>query len=144
MRNLSILEQCRLRGPAILDLWGWEGDHTCGAFEVLSAIDRAPMRVIASSEGGWDHVSVSRVNRCPNWIEMEQVKRLFFQDNETAMQLHVPASDHINNHPYCLHLWRPQKAEIPRPPGIFVGVPDGKTMSRYDMMTEMAKIEVTP
>jgi len=73
----------------------------------------------------WDHVSVSRANRCPNWPEMEHVKRLFFQDTETAMQLHVPAADHINNHPYCLHLWRPHGVEIPRPPAIFVGVKPG-------------------
>jgi hypothetical protein len=52
---------------------------------------------------------------------MEQIKRLFFHAHETAMQLHVPACDHVNHHPYCLHLWRPQDAEIPRPPAAFVG-----------------------
>jgi hypothetical protein len=55
---------------------------------------------------------VSRRNRCPNWTEMEHVKRMFFGDNETAM------------HPWCLHLWRPQQAEIPRPPGIMVSLPE--------------------
>jgi len=65
------------------------------------------MRVMASAGMGWDHVSISRQNRCPNWPEMEHIKRLFFRDDETAMQLHVPPSDHISIHPYCLHLWRP-------------------------------------
>jgi hypothetical protein len=32
------------------------------------------------------------------------------------MQVHVPASEHINIHPYTLHLWRPLLLEIPRPP----------------------------
>ena len=32
-----------------------------------------------------------------------------------AMQLHVPPRDHVNIHPNCLHLWRPQFAMIPRP-----------------------------
>jgi hypothetical protein len=54
---------------------------------------------------------------------MDHVKRLFFRDEETAMQLHVPPADHVNNHPHCLHLWRPQDIEIPRPHVEFVGDP---------------------
>jgi hypothetical protein len=51
---------------------------------------------------------------------MEHIARLFFRDDETAVQFHVPSSDHINVHPNCLHWWRPQEAPLPRPPGIFV------------------------
>ncbi|HEY1881361.1 MAG TPA: hypothetical protein VGG68_15650 [Caulobacteraceae bacterium] len=50
------------------------------------------------------------------------MKRAFFRDDETAMQLHVPPTDHINAHPCCLHLWAPNDGrQIPRPPGEFVG-----------------------
>jgi hypothetical protein len=56
------------------------------------------------------------------------MKRLFFREDETAMQLHVPATDHINCHPHCLHLWRPTEVEIPRPPAIMVGPPPGVTV----------------
>jgi hypothetical protein len=52
---------------------------------------------------------------------MDHVKRLFFKDSECAMQLHVPVTDHISVHPFCLHLWRPQEGEIARPPGWMVG-----------------------
>lgn len=120
MRDLRLLDTYRdhVRGR---HFWGWSGDETCGAFSVPSPIDRAPMVVIASSGEGWDHVSVSRTNRCPNWPEMECVKRLFFRDDETAMQLHVPPSDHISFHPNCLHIWRPNDGrEIPMPPSIMV------------------------
>lgn len=79
------------------------------------------LKVIASDGYGWDHVSVSCEGRCPTWGEMELIKRLFFKEDETAMQLHVPPQDHVNCHPYCLHLWRPQDAEIPRPPSELVG-----------------------
>jgi len=79
--------------------------------------------VIASIGEGWDHVSVSLRNRVPTYDEMEMVRELFFRDDETVMQLSVPRSDHINCHPYCLHWWRPQNAEIPRPPAILVGPP---------------------
>jgi hypothetical protein len=123
MRNLRLLDHFRIRSG--LEMWnGWAGDETCGAFAFPSCIDKQPLRVIASSGEGWDHVSVSRQNRMPNWPEMEQVAALFFKDNETAMQLHVPKSQHVNNHPYCLHWWRPTDAEIPTPPAVFVGYKD--------------------
>ena len=122
MRNLYLLDQFRVTKDLPPHWRGFTGDETCGAFLIPSKIDRAPMKVIASSEGNWDHVSVSRKNRTPNWSEMCQIKTLFFEDHEAVMQLHVPEAEHVNNHPYCLHLWRPQKQEIPRPPGIFVGI----------------------
>jgi len=99
---------------------GGEGDDFGGCFKVKSAIDNGELRIIASSGLGWDHVSVSRANRCPNWPEMEQVRRLFFADHECAMQLHVPVEDHISVHPNCLHIWRPHDVEIPRPPSMMV------------------------
>jgi len=120
MRNLRELDAHRMRGDAVKEFYGWEGDETCGAFSVPSPLDRQPLVIVASSEGGWDHVSVSRKNRAPNWAEMEHIARLFFAPDETAVQYHVPASDHINVHPNCLHWWRSQEAPFPRPPGIFV------------------------
>ena len=88
---------------------------------VPSPIDKAMLRVIASCDYGWEHVSVSRANRCPNWPEMSHVKNLFFEDDETVMQLHVPTQDHVNDHQNCLHLWRPTQQEIPRPHAWMVG-----------------------
>lgn len=92
------------------------------------------LNVIASSGDGWsesglpgkpwEHVSVSLHDRCPTWEEMDFVKQLFWSDDETVIQLHVPAGDHINNHPYCLHLWKPLGVEIPRPPSLTVGIPE--------------------
>ncbi len=121
MLDLHHLESYRDVSTEVVEIFGSTGDYTCGAFWVPSPIDKSPMRVIASSDGGWEHVSVSRKNRCPNWPEMEFVKRLFFADDETVMQLHVPPADHINYHLNCLHLWRPLGCEIPRPPGWMVG-----------------------
>lgn len=111
MRNLNELNAYRKVHPTL-----GAGDKTCGFFVLLDGL-----RVIASSGDGWDHVSVSLENRTPTWAEMERVKRLFFKEEETVMQLHVPPSDHINFHPYCLHLWRPQLVTIPRPPSYMIG-----------------------
>ena len=121
MRNLRLLDVYRDASPRVIAMYGDAGDHSYGVFRVPSPTGGHVLTVIASTGEGWDHVSVSLPNRCPNWPEMEHIKRLFFRDDETAMQLHVPPSDHIRVHPYCLHLWRPLSGEIPRPPGWMVG-----------------------
>jgi hypothetical protein len=69
----------------------------------------------------WQHASVSTRNRCPNWQEMCFVKELLWDPEETVMQLHPPRSQWINNHPFVLHLWKPNNVEIPLPPPITVG-----------------------
>jgi hypothetical protein len=120
MRNLNILH--RYREPALeREIYQTNGDASCGVFSLPSPIDKARLAIVASAGEGWDHVSVSRANRPPNWREMDYVRRLFFRDEETVMQLHVPVTEHINRHPNCLHLWRPQNIEIPRPPAWMVG-----------------------
>lgn len=120
MKNLNSLNKFR-DIETTKRLYGYAGDHEAGMFRIPSEEDGAEITVIASVGEGWDHVSASRVDRCPTWAEMEQIKHLFFKDNETAMQLHVPASEHINCHPRCLHLWRPIDAWLPKPPGWMVG-----------------------
>ena len=84
--------------------------------------DNITYRVIASWGAGWDHVSVSLVDRCPTWEEMCWIKDLFFEPEECVMQLHPPKSRYVNCHPYCLHLWKPHRHTIPLPPTEFVGV----------------------
>lgn len=69
------------------------------------------LRVVASCGLGWDHVSVSRPDRTPTWDEMCFVKSQFFYGDEAVMQLHPPEASYVNNHRYCLHLWRPQTQE---------------------------------
>ena len=76
--------------------------------------------VIASWGEGWDHVSVSLLNRIPAWDEMCWVKDLFFEPEEIAVQFHPRASEYKNVHPNCLHLWRCQDEPQPTPPLEFV------------------------
>ena len=49
------------------------------------------------------------------------MKNIFWDDEDVVMQFHVPAKDHVNNHPYCLHLWRPIGQNVLRPESIMVG-----------------------
>lgn len=94
------------------DRRGASGDCS-GTNSGLFVISPAKLYCIVSDGGGWDHVSVSVFggDRCPTWEEMSFVKDLFFKDTEAVMQLHPAKADHINNHPFTLHLWRPQTQE---------------------------------
>lgn len=69
----------------------------------------------------WEHVSASTVLRCPTWEEMCIIKGMFWDGDDVVMQLHPRESQYVNNHPYCLHLWRPVGVEILTPPSLTVG-----------------------
>lgn len=108
-----------MKYPLEYCIQGGNEDDDGGAF--LIPFEGRVLYVIASIGMGWDHVSVSLSSRCPNWREMSFIKGLFFNDDEVVMQLHVAKKDHINLHPYCLHLWKPQFTDIPLPPNFMVG-----------------------
>ena len=82
----------------------------------------ATLHVTASDGGGWDHVSVSvsLKSRTPSWAEMCFVKSLFWRPEETVVQYHPAEAEYINQHPFVLHLWKPQGQNIPMPPLEFV------------------------
>lgn len=91
------------------ELWGY--------FEMPSG-----MRIISGGErdaslglaGLWEHVSCSFPDRCPTWDEMSEVKSLFWADSECVVQFHPPKADHVNFHPFTLHLWKPPySVELP-------------------------------
>lgn len=121
MKNLPNLAKYRRVTANVVTVMGSIGDDRNGVFDVPHPRTGVVLLVIASSGDDWDHVSVSLPNRCPDWEEMEYVKRMFFEDHETAMQLHVPPAEHKNLANTCLHIWRPQASEIPRPPAELVG-----------------------
>lgn len=119
MKDLTYLEPYHQRDYE-RQCYGANGDKQNGCFKVF--VNGRSFFVIASNGGGWDHVSVSPKNqkRTPTWDEMCAIKDMFFEPEECVVQYHPPKSDYVNNHPYVLHLWRPQVGEIKRPPIIFV------------------------
>lgn len=94
-----------------------------GAFEVtVKTSCKQSMYVIASDGMGWEHVSVSRKDRCPTWEEMCKVKELFWDEEDTVLQFHPPKSEYVNNHPFCLHMWRKIGENIETPFKHLVGI----------------------
>lgn len=108
-----------VRGPLASD--NAAGNNGMFMVPITTRIGRTVLRVIASDGEGWEHVSVSHPKRCPTWDEMCAIKSIFWDEDDCAMQLHPPRSQWVNNHQFCLHLWRPASAEIPRPPSWMVG-----------------------
>lgn len=100
-------------------------DGANGAF-IIPMSGGVRLRVVCSDGSGWsesglpgdpwEHVSVSCADRCPTWLEMDYVKRIFWKDDELVLQYHMPRAEHINIHDFVLHLWRPVGVTIPRPP----------------------------
>lgn len=114
----DILEACRIKSGRFTST---PSDGNNGAFYIRGP-KGAYLRIIASDGDGWDHVSVSLSNRVPNWDEMCFVKNLFWSEDETVVQYHPAKAEYVNNHPYCLHLWKSREETMPTPPSIMIGI----------------------
>ena len=105
-------------------------DGFAATVQLLSSTKSRPARVIGSWSCWWDHVSVSFSNRMPTWDEMAEIKRMFFKPDEVCIEYHPAETEYVNFHNYCLHIWRPQRADIPIPPSWMVGPRKGQSI--YD------------
>lgn len=114
---------------------GMESDITSGnnGLFVVNSFSRTGLVLccIVSDCGGWEHVSVSVLARAtgaparclPTWEEMEQIRELFWTDDEWVVQ-YSPARQEKINCGEVLHLWKPVGSEpcwLPVPPPEFIG-----------------------
>lgn len=93
---------------------------------------RVKLNFIMSWGAGWEHCSVSitdRYERCPDWEQMCFIKDTFWNENECCVQYHPAKKDYVNNHKYCLHIWKPIEQELPMPPSIMVGIKENYSSS---------------
>lgn len=93
---------------------------------------RCNLNFIMSWGAGFEHCSVSMPTRCPSWEQMCAIKDAFWNDDEVCMQLHPAKKNYVNNHPYCLHIWKPINEKIPLPPTILVGLKDNYTSEEIE------------
>ncbi len=146
MRDLRLLDQWRDRQGEIACLGGPADDQSRDGLFLIPSLPSygGMLRVIASSGFGWDHVSVSRRDRCPHWLEMKVVRNAFFLDHETVMQLHPPLNDYIDGkYPgevsiNTLHLWRPHNKPIPMPPLWMVGARSAEESAALNKIADKA------
>jgi len=99
----------------------------------MKAID--PLNFIFSVSDGWEHLSISTPTRCPTWEEMQFMKEVFWRDDEICYQLHPKKEDYIDNHPYCLHIWRKIGTDLELPPTWMVGLkPDASEQDMRELV----------
>ena len=84
-----------------------------GAFQVTHPRDakrysKPPRMLCIASDGMlFEHVSISLNRpRCPKWEEMCYIKNLFWDKEDAVIQIHPPADQYVDCHPFTLHLWR--------------------------------------
>lgn len=77
------------------------------AYELKHPRTGAKLSIIASTDNGWEHISVTLANRTPTWDEMCYVKKVFFEDEDLCLQFHPRKSQYVNAHEHCLHIWKP-------------------------------------
>ena len=89
--------------------------------EVHSRKDSNKALVHMTCIDGWEHLSVSFSNKIPSWLVMEEMKEMFFKDDEEAFQFHPKLDNYVNNNEYTLHIWRKTDGTMEPPPSILVG-----------------------
>lgn len=96
MKDLHTLDKYRDRETE-RRCYGRNGDGGNGVFKVY--VGKRSFFVIASSDLGWEHVSVSPCNAkrktCPTWEEMCAIKDMFFGEEERVTRPRASTSTSI-------------------------------------------------
>lgn len=70
------------------------------------ALDGSASVIVSVSDHGpdeWIHASIARIDRMPTYEDLKLLHAAVFGDR-WAYQVFAPPSDHVNIHPYALHL----------------------------------------
>ena len=108
---------------------------------------RVKLNFIMSWSAGWEHCSVSitdRYKRCPSWEQMCFIKNSFWNEDECCVEYHPAKKDYVNNHNYCLHIWKPIDKELPTPPSIMVGIKGNYSPEEITELINLARNNKLP
>lgn len=100
------------------------------------------LNFIFSYQMGWEHLSVSMPNKMPSWDQMCKMKDIFWNKDEACVQYHPKEEDYVNNHPYCLHIWKPTEVELPTPPHILVGFKSEEEKQQFLQLADLFGVEI--
>ena len=102
------------------------------------------LHFIFSYQMGWEHLSVSTPSKCPTWEQMCMMKDIFWNKDECCVEYHPKEEDYVNNHPYCLHIWRPTEEVMPTPPTLLVGFRSETEKNAFLIMADKMGVKVNP
>lgn len=126
-----------------LTIKGRAGDNAIGG-SWYDSISGKTLNFIFSNQLGWEHLSVSMPSRTPSWDQMCRMKDIFWDKDECCVQYHPKEEDYVNNHPHCLHIWKPVDIELPTPPSILVGFRNDEEKNTFLAAAKAAGIAINP
>lgn len=65
----------------------------------------------ARDGSNWWHVSMSKPSELPSWADVREAKDLFVGRERKAIIVLPKASEYVNLHPHCMHLWSPLETD---------------------------------
>lgn len=72
------------------------------------------------------------------------IKDTFWNKDECCIEYHPAKKDYVNNHEYCLHIWKPINLEIPMPPSIMIGLKKDYSDKEFSELINLIKNEELP
>jgi hypothetical protein len=79
---------------------GYRFDRKDGLSRIIVTLGPTP----DPADGDWLHASISVTHRIPTYDELVMLHKAVWP-NGYAYQVFAPPSEHVNIHPYALHLW---------------------------------------
>ena len=76
-----------------------------GSINLRGFIRSDELKVIVSLDAGRHHISVSRPDRLPSWLELVECRFQVTPDDVFMIQCLPPREFWVNEHEFCLHLW---------------------------------------
>ncbi len=67
---------------------------------------------------GWEHafLDLELLKRTPTWGEMNILKKFYWENTESVIQIHPKRSEYVNWNEYRLHLWKLHNTDFELPP----------------------------
>lgn len=115
LRHLTeIVDEIQKRND--MSLISFDPEGIVFRYRYVSLRGKRSLKVAASTNDGWDHVAISCGSGLPSWRQIDAVQNFLMRPHEWLIQLFAPHEHQDLGEPTTLHLWRPQKTEIPLPP----------------------------
>lgn len=92
-----------------LDRTEWEPPEPFGpdGWRLQSAVDAGSVIVTVAEHDGveWIHASIAWARHMPSYDDLVLLHSAVWARRGYAYQVFVPEPEHVNIHPYALHLW---------------------------------------
>ena len=90
---------------------GWAFRHNDGDRSII--ITHGTFKDPNGVTGDWIHASIARRDSMPTYEDLVALHFAVWGDKGWAYQVFAPQTEHVNIHPYALHLWgKPDGAPI--------------------------------